>query len=311
MSDSFDILDVSDWPVDQGEASGGEEKAWLRHPDGSLWLFKPRTEQATWSQGEDWAEKISAHVAAALGVPAAPVELADRAGRRGTVSRSLRPSGWELQHGSLLLAELVPGYEAMTKDRRGHTLDNIRRVLDGVAGPVDPAVPGDLTAFDIFAAYLMLDAVIANQDRHEENWAVLRSLPGEGPMRLCGSYDHGSSLGFNLMDAKRQQVIEAGLARWAGRGRAQRFEQATDGRLSLVELAGKALAATSEAARSHWLGCLARVSPSSWDELVAQVPEMSDPARTFAGELLKINHGRMHDEFSHAQRTRPDAGRTA
>jgi hypothetical protein len=76
MSDSVDVLDVSDWPVEEGESSGGEEKAWLRRPDDSLWLFKPLTEQPTWSQGEDWAEKIAAHVAGTLGVPAAPVELA-------------------------------------------------------------------------------------------------------------------------------------------------------------------------------------------------------------------------------------------
>jgi hypothetical protein len=311
MNEDFEVLDVSDWLVEESEASGGEEKAWLRRPDGSLWLFKPRTEQPTWSQGEDWAEKISSHIAGTLGVPTAPVELAERGGQRGTISRSLRPPGWELQHGSLLLAELVPGYEPMTKDRHGHTLENVHRVLDDAAGPVEAAVPGELTAFDVFAGYLMFDAIVANQDRHEENWAVLRPLPGLDPMRLCGSYDHGSCLGFNLMDGKREQVLDAGLARWADRGRAQRFERASDGRLSLVELAAKALTMASAASRRHWSGRLDGVDPSSWDDLVAAVPEMSDPARTFVAELLKINLGRMHDEFSRARRAHPDVGRTA
>lgn len=60
-----------------------------------------------------------------------------------------------------------------------------------------------LTAFEAFTGYLVLDALVANQDRHEENWAVLRPLPGGGEVTLAGSYDHGSSLAFNLTDARR------------------------------------------------------------------------------------------------------------
>jgi hypothetical protein len=225
-------------------------------------------------QGEAWAEKVAAEVAARLGVPAARVELAQRGGRRGSISLSLRPDGWELQHGSVLLAGLVPGHAPKSRDRRGHTLDNIRRVLAGVAAPQDWVVPAQVTAFDVFAGYLLLDALVANQDRHEENWAVLRPSPGRGPVRLAGSYDHGSSLGFNLTDQRRALVLgRDGVADWAGKGTAQRFERASEGRLTLVELASKALSLCSPAARARGRGRVAEVDAAFWEQVVAEVPQ--------------------------------------
>ena len=165
------------WALADTESSGGDEKEWLRDLDGFLWLFKPRTEQLGWSQGEDWAEKITAEMAQLLGVPAARVQLAQRRGRYGSISLSLRPPGWELQHGAVLLAELLSDYAPRSKSRAGHTLASVQRVFSEVRPPA--ALP-QFTAFEAFTGYLVLDALVANQDRHEENWAVLRPLPGRG-----------------------------------------------------------------------------------------------------------------------------------
>ena len=58
-------------------------------------------------------------------------------------------------------------------------------------------LPFNATAFDVFAGFVLLDAWIANQDRHDNNWSVL--IPGTWPRPatlLSGSYDHASSLGF-------------------------------------------------------------------------------------------------------------------
>jgi hypothetical protein len=170
-------------------------------------------------------------------------------------------------------------------------------VLAGVAPP-DPDVPPHVTAFDVFAGYLLLGALVANQDRHEENWAVLRPLPGQGPVTLAGSYDHGSSLGFNLTDQRRALVLgRDGVADWAAKGTAQRFERASEGRLTLVELASKALSLCSPAARAHGRGRVAEVDAAFWEQVVARVPELSDPARRFAVELLAVNHGRLRNEL--------------
>lgn len=110
MTEPFPVLDVDDWPLASTESSGGDEKQWVEGEGGSLWLFKPRTEQAGRSQGEDWAEKITSELAVLLGVPAAQAELDVRGGRRGSLSLSLRPDGWE----HALLPELLSGDKAAT-----------------------------------------------------------------------------------------------------------------------------------------------------------------------------------------------------
>lgn len=68
MSEAFRIIDADAWPIAEDEPGGGDEKDWLLDNDGSKWLFKPRTDQVGWSQGEDWAEKVSSALAAQLGV---------------------------------------------------------------------------------------------------------------------------------------------------------------------------------------------------------------------------------------------------
>ena len=50
----------------------------------------------------------------------------------------------------------------------------IMRALTGCQTPPDCGV---LTAPEVFAGYLVLDAWVANQDRHDQNWAVLHRLP--------------------------------------------------------------------------------------------------------------------------------------
>jgi hypothetical protein len=294
----FDIVDVSDWTVDEAETAGDEEKLWLRDGDGWLWLFKPRTEHPTWVQGEDWAEKIAAEVAAVLRVPAARVELASRNGVRGSVSRSVRPVGWELQPGALLLTRVVPGYLPKVKGRPGHTIANIRSCLRAVAPPPEMTGGDRMDAFDVFVGYLILDALIANQDRHEENWAVLRPLPGGGSIALCPSYDHGSSLGFNLQDERRAATLSSGrLEEWVGRGRAQRFDSTSDGQLTLVGLARSALMLGSEGAQQHWKDRLTVNYGAVWTDLAYSCPGLSEPARMFVSELLTANLGRLRDEL--------------
>lgn len=161
-----------------------------------------------------------------------------------------------------------------------------------------PAQCEGLTAFDVFAGYLVLDALVANQDRHEENWALLRPLVPTGGLLLAGSYDHGSSLGFNLRDEKRTAHLADGtVEEYARRGRAQRFEKATDGQLTLVELAHRALDRASAAARERWTSALDAVSDEVLENTVDRIPEMSDPTRRFTLALLIANRRRLaHDD---------------
>jgi hypothetical protein len=170
----FSRLDASDWPLRGSEPDGLSEHPWLQRPDDDrLWLYKPVEIKAGNRQGEDWAEKVASEVAATLGAPCAKTELANREGRDGSVSRDVRPSGWEIQPGAALLDGYIDGYESRTRLREGHSLDNIQAVLTGVGAPPASACPEALSGYDVFCGYLMLDALVANRDRHDYNWAIL------------------------------------------------------------------------------------------------------------------------------------------
>lgn len=150
----------------------------------------------------------------------------------------------------------------------------------------------------MFAGYLLLDAWVANRDRHDNNWAVLRPITRSGdPLLLCGSYDHGNSLGFNVADEARSRLLaeRGGVAQWCGRGYADRFEQPGEGRLTLVDLGRQALAMCPAAAGEHWLRQLDHVDTDMVRDTLARVPRMSDAARSFAYRILEANRRRILD----------------
>ena len=177
--DEFAEIDVSTWMYASDEQLGTKPKRWLVDPDQQLWLFKRATENSTpagtYQKGDDWAECIVAEVARQLGVPAAHVELAvighgELAGP-GIISRMVISEGESLVHGNELLAEFGVRAEH-AKDRRGYTLGTVRTVLEQVEPPAGQA---DLTAWEWFVGYLVLDALVGNTDRHQENWAVIHN----------------------------------------------------------------------------------------------------------------------------------------
>lgn len=294
--DRFEVLDVTGWRAGGEEQLGTKPKQWLRDPSDRLWLWKA----ATWNpspagdfrKGDDWAERVVTEIARSMDVPVATTELAERAGRFGTVSLSVvDPESERLVHGNELLAEIgVIGSDP--HDRTGYTLDAVRRALDGVTG----STPGS-TAFEGLAVYLIVDAVAGNTDRHQENWAVIESPTGK--RRLAPSFDHASSLGFLLHDAvrsamlattDRNQTPEA----WAARART-RFEgrpHPVEVALAVIDMVGPDVAGAS----------MERLGQLDLPGIVARVPagRISEPAREFAVQVAEANRARI---LSHPTRT--------
>jgi hypothetical protein len=274
---------------------GVTDHYWYRAPDDQLWLFKPVVETSVGVQGEDWSEKVASAIANVLGVPAAQVELATRDGVRGCISRDLKPSGWQLQPGSVLLTSVVPDYLARARYRTGHSAANIASALRGSSSPSGFVEPG-FTAFDVFVGYLLFDALIANQDRHEENWAVLvPDVSSHTPEELCGSFDHASSLGFNLTDRERlSRLTQRGMDDWARKGRARRFERDPGSApLSLVEYALNAGQFASRGTLKYWLERVGDFQVADVSDIVGTVPGLSVPTATFILEVVTINRGRL------------------
>jgi hypothetical protein len=175
-------VDVTSWEPADEEQLGTKPKHWLPAPTGELWLWKESTihhdaRHGSFRKGDDWSEVVAARVGRRLGVPVARVELATRGASFGVISRKVSDDEAEaLVHGNELLDEIGVGTGA-PHDRSGYSVDAVARALEGVGPPVaSDELP---TAFDWFAGYLVLDALVGNTDRHQDNWATIRSLAGD------------------------------------------------------------------------------------------------------------------------------------
>jgi hypothetical protein len=289
------------------EQMGTKEKFWFKHSDGNWWLFKYNRR----GHGDDWSEKIACEIAGNLGLPHAHVELATFENSRGVVSRDFTERGrFPLIHGNELLANIInPGYP---KDQNykvtEHTVQSIRHILDGawitrrvleesstMLAKEYAEIEGIVSASDLFAGYLTLDALVGNTDRHHENWAVIRA---GRQICLAPTFDHASCLGFSLSDAERIDRLTPGGNR--------SVETFADKALSKLYLAGTdkpltTLAAFVEVtrdrpeARRAWIERLRQIADNDYSAIIDRVPmeRMSHPARDFAYALLTENRDRI------------------
>lgn len=291
-----------DPPRRQEENLGSKAKFWLLR-DGEEWLFK----QARDGSGEDWAEIVAAQCADQLGLPHAHYELATWQGQRGVVSRKLHPEGTALVFGNQLLAEQDPGYPASVESRfvrtTQHTLDAIAVALGGgrISLPVGWTPRAGITsALDVFGGYLLLDAWIANTDRHHLNWGVIEST-GDHVRSLAPTYDHAASLGASLTDDERRKRLSSrdslyAVAAYVSRRRVRSalFRRSSDTHPLPPLEAFLEWRRLCPAARA-WSEALDAVDDTTLAGEIAAVPEsrMSAPARRFALEILRCNKRRI------------------
>ena len=208
---------------------------------------------------------------------------------------NVTPEGYSLNTGRAYLPE-VEGYEHRSTDHptgervgrmrrdRGYTLDAVQRVLEGVAPPPGS---GATTAFEVFAGYLVLDALVSNTDRHPGNWALLER-DQNGTRFLAASYDHGSALGAGLTELNRStRKPEV----FAGRGKASAFDPP---KRSLVDLAHEAVA---RADAGRWLDKVAIFDREAVrSALVAPPGRLSDVAARFIEGVVLENRRRLCDD---------------
>ncbi|MDQ1745181.1 MAG: hypothetical protein QOE23_3520 [Pseudonocardiales bacterium] len=206
-----------------------------------------------------------------------------------------------MQPGRVLLPEVVDDYDPENPERRGHNVVNIKLALDRFDPPPESPTPAGFTAFDVFTGYLIFDALIANGDRHDRNWAVLLRPPGQpGRDALCSSYDHASSLGFTLSDGeRRRRLVEGTVATWVRRGYARQFEHRSgERRQNLVDLARVAADLCRPNVHEHWLHAVLSVDPGVVRSILNAAPGLSDVTRVFTQEFVMINQSRLSDALS-------------
>jgi len=288
-------LDDAAWiRVDDAEEPlGTKDKFWVQQSDGTKWLFKLVREKFGVVRGEDWAEWLVHGLANLMGVPTACVRPATWNGRRGIISRSVVTADQRLEHGNELLARVDPAYDVEAFRRNlGYTVGAVRMSLEGVGAPLGSPDLEQLSGFDVWAGYVVLDAWVAGRDRHHENWAAVRDDEGRW---LAPSFDHGNALGFQESDAVRADLAEHPdrLLTWARRGRSHHFA----GRPTLVAVAEESLDLASPDAVALWRTRLDMVQTGAVQELLDLVPSdlLSVPSRRFCLRLLQLNRRRVLD----------------
>jgi hypothetical protein len=216
------------------ETLGSKPKFWFEE-EGVRLLFKAEDR----GTGEDWAEVVACHLCQLLGLPHVEYELAaefddDSYLRPGVVCRNMAPNPVVLVLGNELLLAIDRTYPSEQRFKvRQHSIEAVNDVLCGVGPPsaewMAAVPPGVETAWDVFSGYVMLDAWIANQDRHHENWGALIV---EGEVRLAPTFDHGASLARNLLDSERAERLTTKdnnrtVAAFAARGRSAFYRSTT------------------------------------------------------------------------------------
>lgn len=282
---SYQIVEIPEDAREDTEQLGSKPKFWVLL-DGKRWLFK----EARPDTGEDWAEKVAAELARAVGIRAATVELAEYGGRRGCISMNFVDVevGQALVHGNEILAMHVTGYDKVKTFRQSdHTLENIQRALRGLFQP-DHAN----SMLTELAGFMVLDALIGNTDRHHENWGLLlefKKNPRALSVGVAPSFDHASSLGRELRDDRRAELLLSGRVAWyvrKGRGGIYRGPEERHGEnpLRLVQIAARAYP-------SYFRPALQRVTALSEKDvrqMVDSLPEQraSESAKLFAVAMV-------------------------
>jgi hypothetical protein len=294
----FRIIQVPEKYPNIIEQLGSKEKFWYQGIDGKKYLFK----EGYPNSGENWCEKVVCELCALIGLPHAHYELAVWRGRKGVITPSFVPQGGSLIHGNELLAKIVSGYQSPLKySQRQHTLGRVLGIVGLKIVKLSlewTSFPGSPTAVDVFTGYLMLDAWIANQDRHHENWGLV--LTGEKTIHLAPTYDHASGLGRNVPDLKRQAKLKTtdqkrGMDQYVKKAASAFYLSPLEKKpLSTLEAFEKAAKRRPIAAKA-WLDKLSEIKNTDIRAIFEQVPQedITETAIEFAQEILRLNQMRL------------------
>ena len=286
------------------EPLGSKPKFWFR--DGERRLLFKAEDRGT---GEDWAEVVACHLCELLGLPHVEYELAAEYDgpqyiRPGVVCENMAPKPTILVLGNQLLLALDPKYPKEQRFRvRQHTVD----VVADVMTKLDPlpeiwrvGIPdGIKSALDVFVGYVMLDAWIANPDRHHENWGAIWD---DGEMQLAPTFDHGAALARNLLDNERDERLgtkdrNRTVAAFAERGRSAFYASPADTRPLELREAFRSFALRVPDAAMAWLDRLRTVNQTEIWSILEGVPaaRMSETCKRFTVELLLTNQRRLQE----------------
>lgn len=301
----LEIQIIDSWICKSIEPAGAKTKSWYVDDNKEkrereceiLYLYKEPKE----GTGEDWAEVIAFQLACSLELPCAEYRFASLNGRRGVISPKFLPPATELIEGTELITEIDKEYERRGFFKRsGHTVEKVAQILNDkkVGAPIGyPTNDKIKSGLDVFIGYLLLDALIGNGDRHDQNWAIVRLqtmyLGNSRGLYLAPTFDHAASLGRELAEETKLKRLttkdkDYTVKAYLKKNRSAFYRNEADAKpmhtLEAFELAGS----YSPAAANFWLSKLASIQIAQIQTMFESIPSnlISKHSISFARELL-------------------------
>jgi len=291
------------------EQLGTKEKFWFypKNDADTKSLFKYSRKDT----GEHWSEKAAECLCQELDIPHVKYEIARCLDRLGIVTVNVIPNNCRMVMGNEVLHKTSPVTYPQPENDNGdlvrvkeHTITRVLECLDSKILPpnINAHNSNDLNAGDVFCGYLMLDALISNQDRHHENWAVIVNND-TGEQHLCPTYDHAASLGRELLDSERNErmttkdknrTVEA----FVSKARSELFRLEKDKQPLLTVDAFYIAIEKRITAKSHWLSKLRSLSENRITKIFSNIPQevTTQVAIQFAIQMVLENKKRLLDD---------------
>jgi len=246
--------------------------------------------------GENWAEVVSYQLSLLLKIPAAEYIFAEfkieqEDGIKGTYSKNFILPGQTLINANELLNKKSNGeYDPYVKyHHHNYTFQramSLMKVLSLSHSPVENYNPNKQ-----IIGYFLFDVLIANQDRHHENWGFI-SCPING-FYLAPTYDHGSSLACRMpIDEREKRLASKDLgyqvATFAKKAKsAFHYEGKSLKTYKLAELCVQRFPVESQ----DWIKQIKSLSAEDFRSMLEFIPDnrMSDIEKEFTLSLLQTN----------------------
>jgi hypothetical protein len=181
----YNIIEVKEqYEIEQ---LGTKQKFWV-YINNKKYLFKIGRENTR----ENLAEKVIYEIGKLIDLKVIKYEFAKYQNKLGVLSPLFLKEDERLVHGNELLAKVIKNYP---KEQFFKVRDYKLTTVLGLIGILSEKYNKNF--LDDFISYIIFDCLVANQDRHHENWGfVVSSLKKD--LKLSPSYDHAAGLGCKV-----------------------------------------------------------------------------------------------------------------
>ncbi|MDR2833880.1 MAG: HipA domain-containing protein [Streptococcaceae bacterium] len=171
------LIDVTNWKKEIVDAPGNREKVWVISPEDKKYLLKRPHEKTMEAHSEVMAYYIGTKLFN-LQIPKTYLALYEN--KEVTISRDFRsPDDYEFHESVDYFQEYLPNFDEYSLV--DYTIENALGIVE------------EFGLLKSFYEMCIFDTLIANQDRHVQNWGIFEF--SDTNRIFAPLYDNGSSLG--------------------------------------------------------------------------------------------------------------------